>query len=88
MRLEPAWLPSAQQMKLHFPPFYLEVQHVLRIQLHIMALTQQQWMPEAKAFWMLQIMDEMRLFPRHNSDWHLMSPLKLVWIGKGQMPHL
>lgn len=41
-------------------------------------------MPEAKAFWMLQIMDEIRPFPRYNSNWHLMSLLKLLYSGNGQ----
>lgn len=41
---------SGQQIKLYFSLFYLEVHYVPGIQLHIMALTQQQWMPEAKLF--------------------------------------
>lgn len=42
-------------------------------------------MPEAKAFWLLQIMDEIRPFPRYNGNWLLMNPLKLVCVGNGQI---
>ena len=76
---------SGKQIKLCFSLFYLEAQHVPEIQLHIMALTQPQWVPEAKAFWMLQIMDEISPLSRYNSNWHLMNPLQLVCIGNAQM---
>lgn len=53
---------ASGQIKLYFPLFYFEIQSVPGIQLHLMGRTQQRRMPEAKAFWMLQIMEEMRPF--------------------------
>lgn len=41
-------------------------------------------MPEAKAFWMLPVMDEMRPYPRYKSNWHPMNPFKVVCVGNGQ----